>query len=442
MHHPLRGEPEGAAAVEVPRPLAILCRASQFRAWRFADAKRSLDALNKEHPGSRYARKADSYLERINPKFEANAHGLVKGYSGTFAEDVRLKQAVAQIPAHWKAAKAELKRTLGVDVGTPDGRTLIVLADKAASRDTLRAQGETLCIDDKIATQITFYTEFIVVSLPGFRSRFIHELKHAIFRHRMGQRNLSLPKWVKEGLAVYCAGQLPDRMAAILGGQQFSGRDPHTVANGLESMPHGVDDYPEDALAFVWLESRKAGSVALFCKQLLSGTAYRDAFAAVAGMPYPKAVAAANAHARAAIKTALGPGWRQLLALRIREGSLTVSARKAWYQDTGIQAYKSWMIKHRGHLLEPNVRYRIGQAQILVGQFDAGRIWLRKVLKLDQLRSTICDDAAYWIARSFELQGKQDEAARAFAILLRDYSWSRKAQQAREKYEAAGPVKK
>ena len=78
---------------------------------------------------------------------------------------------------------------------------------------------------------------------------------------------------------------------------------------------------------------------------------------------------------------------------------------------------------------------------IETGKHEDGRKVMQAVTELDQVHSSICDDAQYWIAISFERQGDQEAARQAWGVLLRDYSWSRQAIENQHKHTPAGPVK-
>src|SRR5690606_35535825 len=126
--------------------------------------------------------------------------------------------------------------------------------DDCFARHPNRAITETIAVDDKPYTRIIVYTEHVGDGAEDHPSRIVHELKHAAFRDVMGQAYLDLPKWVREGLAVYGAEQLEDRLAAIVGGETFSGRDPRKLLDGIDDADHDTNDYLEDAAAFLWLE--------------------------------------------------------------------------------------------------------------------------------------------------------------------------------------------
>jgi TolA-binding protein len=130
-----------------------------------------------------------------------------------------------------------------------------------------------------------------------------------------------------------------------------------------------------------------------------------------------------------------------LLSLqRVHDTALGHKREAAWSKDTGVAKYEAWLKDYPEHLLTPNAKYRLARALIAAGRFEDGRVHLRAVAA-NELRCTLTDDAQQWIARSFALEGKTDEAAVAFGVLLRDYSWSAHAAAAQGNYKPAGPVK-
>jgi len=408
-----------------------------FRMWRFAEAGAALEAFVAEHPDSSLVGAARSWLARIDPHRTVDENGIVAGYAGKYVDDVRFRAALAAVPGHVAAGYAGIEKRLGVDLrGKLD---LLLRFEDAGEREVDRGSTSTIARRGRPAEEILFRTEYVVLSPTDFRSRIRHEMKHAGFRQIMGQGYLGLPRWVKEGLAVYAAEQLPPREAAILGNAVFSGRDPLKLVKAIADPDFGHDDYLAATLAFEWLESRKRGNVKRFTKQLLEGEDHREAFADLSGLPPEKAMEWAKEFADARVRKTLGAGYRVYLAVRdanfaaARKGA---DARNAWLAEKGEAAYKAWLAKHRGHLLEPNARYRLGKAYIYAGRYEEGRAWLRKVVAEDFDRSSVCDDAAYWIAHSFERQARE-----AYGVLLRDYSWATSVRKnVQGDWKAAGPI--
>lgn len=85
------------------------------------------------------------------------------------------------------------------------------------------------------------------------------------------------------------------------------------------------------------------------------------------------------------------------------------------------------------------MRYRIGKGLNTVGKFEEARKMLASVRDECDRVSTVCDDAAYQYALSYELAKDEEGAKREFGVFLRDYSWCAYAADAAKKYKAAGP---
>ena len=81
-----------------------------------------------------------------------------------------------------------------------------------------------------------------------------HELTHAVMEEAMSWRVKWLPPWLLEGIAVWVAEQVDDKMAVYLEWMGSEGQDPMLLINGLESQPHNPEDYVEDGLFFKYIE--------------------------------------------------------------------------------------------------------------------------------------------------------------------------------------------
>ena len=323
------------------------------------------------------------------------------------------------LPGFVKEAWKVLEESLGVKL--KGAQVVFEFRDKGFDRGSNRAITETISVDYKPYTRMVFYTEYIVVSEPEFRSRVVHELKHAAFRDLLGQGYLNLPSWVREGLAVYGAGQFEDRLPAILGAATFSGREPRKLLDGIDDADHDVNDYLEDAAAFYWLESKKKGAVHEFCRRLLDGEDYEKLFSELSGEPMRKALDDAAEYARKLVDERLGEAEAEFLAIRNDDyrkprGDEAVK----WLNEKCIPKYQAWLKANPDHPLAANCRYRLGKALVYAKRYEEARKTLRQIIELDQLRSSICDDAQYWIGVSYLREEDEESAAREFGVLLRD----------------------
>ncbi|MBK8207107.1 MAG: tetratricopeptide repeat protein [Planctomycetes bacterium] len=412
---------------------AAECR---FHLGEFEAAETGLKALVAK--GSEYAHDASARLAQINPPLKVDENGIVLGYTGKYEHDSRFKRALANLPGYIARANSVLKQTLGVEL--PAAPTVFEFRDMGMVYDTARAFAEPICLGYKPYTRIVFYTEHVVLSEPEFALRVIHELKHAAFRAAMGARYSALPVWVKEGLAVYGAGQLADRLALVVRDRVFGGKEPLEVLRGIE-LDDRSEDYAESALAFAWLESLGAGNVKKFCEGLLKGEQWDALLAAVSGARATDALVAAQAWSRKHLSQLLGDAGEQLMVIiRDEYAARSRTDGQAWLKD-GVPRYQAWLKANPSHLLAPNAMYRIGTGLVDQEDFEAGCTLLRRITIEYQESTSFCDDAQHRIGHAYRMAGNTEAARREFGVLLRDYSWCRYASSIALLYKAAGPVR-
>ncbi len=417
---------------------------SLFRLFRFAEAKEALAVLAAGAEGAPYAAAAKGVLAKIDPDFAVDAAGVVDDYRGKYVGDIRLAAARASVPGLVAGARTALAERLGLAVPDPPG-VLVRFEDTtaAAAKRGDRGSTYTVGIGGRPVEVMVFYTEFVVLWPQDFGERLVHEVKHAVMRGAMGQAYLDLPRWIREGLAMHAAGQAEGRAAQIVSNAVFAGQDPTKIVDALDSPRRDYDDYLVDGLAVEWLAGRRPGAVKDFTARLLRGEAPEAAFAAAAGLPFEQAREQAEEHCATWVLAALGAPYDEYRALA-REGADAAkkgdAAAAEWVAADGGARWKRWIEANPDHVLAPLGRYRYGKALVLAGRHEEGRALLRHVVDQDSMRSTICDDAACWIARSFEKEGDAARAAEAFGVLLRDYSWSKTTEEFAGRYAPAGPV--
>jgi hypothetical protein len=327
--------------------------------------------------------------------------------SAKLGDDPRLRQVVDAMPAVLEDARARLESALGV--AGPLDVVDIEIADVGNRRSATRALTREVRRDGRTRQLIILHAEHLAIAPQDAPALLAHELKHALFRARMGAAYDALPVWVREGLAVYGAGQLKDRTALVIGAAVFAGRDPLDLPRMPGSAAHTAWDYPVSAAAFEWLAGH--GCVHAYCTALLAGVDAEAAFGRAAGFEPQAALAAALEHARALFRRELGDAGREFL--RLRDGD-------------DAEALQAWADANPGHALYANALFRAGRALVRAGEHERGRELLRAVQGLHH-RSVLADDAMHWIVRSHELAGDSRGKAAARKILQRDYGWSRHA---------------
>jgi len=413
---------------------------SQFRLWRFKEAKEGFEAFLASHPDSTYAAHARQYMERINPSWKVDEDGIA-AYSGKYNEDHRFKAAFSALPGYIKEGREKIRERLGVDIDFGNEVNFIFRDAGPDNRLGFTAETFTISRNNKPVTVVQFYAEHVVIDPAGYRRTVIHEMKHAGFKVLMGQSYNDLPIWIREGLAQWAAEQLEPRMASKLNNETFAGNDPFAEMNGVAHPVHSVADYLEDVLAFEWLEKHKKGSVIAFSKGLVNGEPWQELLAAATGLDTKETLRQMDRYCRDRVADELGAAGRDAVTLRdtfYARGARDAAALQEWLREEGNRRFAEWLDKHPRHALEPVVRFYRGRGLILTGDLEQGRKWLRGIIETED-GNTLRDDALFWEGYAFQQEGRMADAERSFCVLLRDYSWSNSAPKVRGKFDPAGP---
>lgn len=415
---------------------------SHFRLWDYPQAKTGLEAFLTKYPNGKYAKDARSCLEKIDPPWQIDEHGIV-GYSGKYDGDIRLQAALKALPADVDAGFLALEQRLGLEL-KPRANVIFHFKDPpAGSKGGLVASTLVIGRKNQPTNVIRFYSEYVVAQPTHYRKTLVHELKHAGFQGIMGHPYDDLPVWIREGLAVWGSDDVATRLQLVLCNQIIGAKDPLTALDGIEDPEHNEVDYMEDALAFDWLESKKPGNVKAFCGRLVKGEPYRKIWADLSGLSYPQAMDEANAYCRTRVTTALGDAYTAFEALHKAHQTAFNQGKPAnekWLQEGGQTAFETWLAANPEHPAAPFARLCLARSLITAGQHAAGRKLLQQILDEDALRSTLLDDAQLWIGVSYNWEKNSANAAAAFGVLLRDFSCSQSARQVVGKFPAAGPV--
>jgi TolA-binding protein len=414
-----------------------------YRLYEFTKAKVAYEAFLAKYPDSQYAPFARGDLGRIDPQWEIDRHGII-GYAGKLENDIRFQTALAAAPKYIEDGYGILERQLGVDLRNHTN-VLILFKDSGVNRTGgVKATTRIIGINNKPNTMIEFFTEYVVTNPEGFRKTVVHEMKHAGFAEMMGGQSYhSLPEWIREGLAVWASEDVDSRVTLVLSNIVVGGRDPMRMLDGIEQAEQDNNDYLEGSLAFEWLESRNAGNVKAFCQRLVKGEPYRKIWADLAGTGYDEAMTQANAYCRKRVADALGPAYEVFVPLR--NASETAAnqggdSSRAWLADGGETAMNEWLKNNPGHAAAPYARFCLGRVLTSAGRHDEGRALLQQIIDQDVERSTLADDAQFFIGLSFNAQQDKTKAREAFSVLVRDFPYSMHAKAFIGKLPPAGPV--
>ncbi|MBK7972385.1 MAG: hypothetical protein IPK07_03580 [Deltaproteobacteria bacterium] len=223
-------------------------------------------------------------------------------YQGEWAGSEAFREIRATVERERTAALGTISRSLGLELrGDPrldgivfeylDEGTAGPLGFPAASRGGFRPPADAA----QPERVITVIVERFLKSrdeLPGF---VCHEMIHAVMSLEMGERFVTLEPWVQEGLAVYGAGQGPDKLARLVATE---GAAPKGFPDGLDKQEDRLADYVEAYLGIAYLaQARGPQSVRAFTADVIRGVPVEKAIASAAQATWPQFAKAAGHYA-------------------------------------------------------------------------------------------------------------------------------------------------
>jgi hypothetical protein len=259
---------------------------------------------------------------------------------------------------------------------------------------------ETWSESDTVA-KIRFYAEYFVNGLGKPESTFRHEMIHAVMRLDLAREKYSkVPKWLREGIAVFGAHQVQDKLWHDLS-QPKTAAEPERMVDGLEDSDHNLSDYVEDGLAMTLLK------LPVLEEALRSGKTYKEAVEAAAGEPFDAFVARARERALGEIRK-VAAEHKHALALYVQ-----IAAKNA---ESGPECER-FLAEHPKSPLRSAVLYYRAKAAKDDGlpRFDE----FLKSAREPMGKSDFIDDANLRRAALLLKQAKRAEAEAVYADLVR-----------------------
>ena len=351
-----------------------------------------------------------------------------KPYRGKYEKDPRAKEAFAKLATLEKEALANVKEKLGLDV---EPSAVVIEIEDAVPADpkmvgTFKgpALGTSTLDGSPRRARIVIHPEFVVSGRArALAQELVHECVHAAMRVKMSREDhRAVPDWLREGLAVWCAGQIEEKLAYTLVSQRAF-REPEKVVLGLGVAGDGFDRYPEFGLAIELLEQRKAGSPAALVKLLVAGRKVEDAVAEVAGSSYADFVKAAKEHALERARKSDPPRFDEYLAIwKADQDKAREKARDL--AEKFLEAHPAPATGSAATVddsLAANVLYWHGKSCRLSKEGARGVKSLIRLADTLAHAGDFADEALYQLG-SIALEAKQPKEAREwFERLLRDW---------------------
>ncbi len=228
---------------------------SLFRGRRFKDAQRALTAFLALYPGSSWRSSTEEYLFRCDTGFKRIENGVVLDYAGKYRTDPRFLRIWKDLRHLRAKALVRIEQVIGRKVSRS---FLLRFEDAGSDRSGYFAQTRLEVVNGEPVQVVILFTEYLVTGAHDLLTTLTHELYHCVQRESLGEGHYHAPTWVREGAALYVAGQgtTRSRLLAARVGRHRKIPDPMArLVNGLGGR-HAFDDYAEDVAAFEAVEER------------------------------------------------------------------------------------------------------------------------------------------------------------------------------------------
>ncbi|MCC7138046.1 MAG: hypothetical protein IT460_06405 [Planctomycetes bacterium] len=402
-------------AKEYADRLEVLKGEALFKLRRGPEAKAVLGGFVERKPGAKAAAEARTWLARIDPADRTVRGPVVLDYDGKYAGDPAFLARVAEVERLVPEAVARSARRLGLAASdAPPFR--VRFADTGERPDTTHMETREELHGAVVVQALVVRTEALMARLFDVARTLTHELVHVRHRHALGEPYYGVPKWAREGLAVWAAEQGPTRLPLLYNLLATNPKTEDAVArlvNGLRG-PHTTDDYGEDWLAFRFVEETKgADAVGRLVRRLLRDPDVEAAFAEAAGTPFPAFEQAARAWAQDRVRRDLGDREAYLAARRAAAAGTPAEA---------VAAFDAFLAAHPAHALASRARYDRAAALFRAGRLaDAAAAF--DALERDPLAEIFRDDVAEHRVRVAAARGDAAALEAAAKAFVRDFSW-------------------
>lgn len=403
----LREHPEKSygEAMELKRAQAL------FKLRRAEEAAKAFDAFLIAHPEGKLAGPAREWRERIGS--QAPQRRVLGGYAGKYEADPRLQAKAAEVERLIPVAVANARKRLGLEQAT-DPAFFVRFRDAGRSKNNNQMESREELLGGKVVQVLTIHTEYLLLGMYDLERTLTHEALHCWQRERLDEDYYEIPSWVREGLAVWTAGQGPERLGLIFNAEAVSptGDPGAKLVNGLEGA-HGLADYAEDYLAFAFLEeTRGLAEVQKLARRLFESSDYRAAFAAAAGTGFEPFLENARAWTRRRIDAGLAGRDRYLEARRLYD------ARR---DEEAAAAYEALLAANPQPWFAPRARRDLAYACFRLGRLDRARALIDECERIDAFHMTR-DDVAFL---RIEIAAREGGDVRPLCdAFRRDYSWA------------------
>jgi TolA-binding protein len=339
----------------------------------------------------------------------------LQDYDGKYRRSSTLKKIAARLEENRRAALQSVAERLGLQPKDPT-RIRIELRDALPDdseviRPFTEPHFQTMASGDNVL--IVLHTEFMVNGRFDVGPELIHEITHAVMRERMTPESYrGVPRWLREGLAVWTADQIEDKALAVVAWRDYLD-DPAPAFPGLDQDRDSLLRYAEYGFAIEWIaREHGAAKVTDLARLLVENTAATAALKRVTGLAWPEFQAAAHRHALARIRELRPPETDEYAEISRLDRARRYEAVEA--------ACDAFLRAHRKSPLRGDVLYFLGKACRLQRKSSKAERSLRELLRRYKA-SAYAEKALYQLGAVLVEAGKHRPAMVPFQRLLRDH---------------------
>lgn len=341
---------------------------------------------------------------------------LDTSYAGKYAHDDQFTYVKLHFHDIVGRSVSRIEKNLGKVLWTSD--TIVFKWKDMPVSDTGYAfvrQGETYeeMNQDGATIVIAMYAESYKPMLKDWiEPELAHELVHANMMVYLREKHKSLPKWLKEGIAVYASGQGGMKVTRCL---CENDKGPSSAINGLETAPHTMTDYAEDFLFFDRL-ANKYGAVTMHTiyRDIINGREYREAFAQGTGKAWPELAAELSGASKAWLTDYVGTQYESLSR-----------GEQLMEQGQYVQALDRLRTINQDPYVS-RAAYDCGKCYFYSKQYDQAVDAFKGVLLA---RRSFMDNAQYRLAQSYHRMKEFQKAIQAFEDYKMTYPWGENMRQ-------------
>lgn len=268
-------------------------------------------------------------------------------------------------------------------------------------------------IDGHLIQVVTIPFDVVVQNNISLEETLHHEMVHAVMRNAMGCRYHDLPKWFREGIAVWAAGQTQEKLAVNMATLPFRLRENENLLDGLERDNHDETDYFEDAMAVHWLATHVP--IPELLREIVTEKGYyKGVIMKRTNMGWPDVEKSVKSYAEKYLQDFVVSG----------EVESFKSANRQYLDknyDEALVRFDNFKKDFPKSMLMPAVIYWMGKIHYKGKRYAEAAELFEEVVKTYPRHSTYLDDSVYRLAKCYTQLERHEKALQLYDFLLRDF---------------------